>query len=195
MTTRRGSPTGTREKHVAVFPARTPLLHVGYAVFEPTGCSRLDYGEALPGQFAALVPKLDAPGAGNELPIVVEAVIGVALLADGFGGDILFPKKGFGRARLAQSLLGAFVDDGDRHLGGVRRADDVVAEPEPHPRPRRNGPGHFAVLDIGQRPDVSAGRARRLGPLGRLGLVDSVFDDLDAIDPSGLRMRADRRQR
>ena len=76
MTTRRRSPTGTGKRHVTVLPARTPLLHVGYAVFESTGRSWLDHGEALLGQFAALVPKLDDPGAGNELPIVVDRMSG-----------------------------------------------------------------------------------------------------------------------
>src|SRR6266849_4084029 len=130
--------------------------------------------KALLRQFAALVPELDGPGAGNELPIVVEAVIGVAFPADGFLGDIFFPIEAFGRTRLAQSLLGEFVDDGNRHLGPVRRADDVVAEPEPHPRPRRDGTGHFAVPDIGQRADVSAGRARRLGALVRFVMSSSL---------------------
>jgi len=62
--------------------------------------SGLDDRKALLRQFAALVPKLDGPGAGNELPIVIEPVIRVALLADGLRGAIKWAKT---RLRLPES--------------------------------------------------------------------------------------------
>ena len=79
-------------------------------------------------QLAVLVPKLEFPHAGHDLPLVLEGVARINYVADDLFSHDFCVTESSSSFRIVEPLLWIDIHDPDRHLYTRRRTDDDVLD-------------------------------------------------------------------